>query len=270
MRTRPIALAAAVALLMVPAAAAAEAPVRLHAAGSLRAALDEVAAAFGAESGVKVEAVYGASGTLKDRIERGEPSDVFASANMAHPQALAAKARLPVVLFARNTLCALTQKEVNATEATLLDVMLDPKIKLGTSTPKADPSGDYAFALFAKAEALKPGAKATLEAKAQKLTGGPDAPKPPAGRTVYAHLMEQRLADVFLTYCTNAIVAARQVPGLQVVTIPPALAVGADYGLVVLSARPAAARLALYILSPSGQAILARHGFVAPLVTASR
>jgi molybdenum ABC transporter molybdate-binding protein len=261
---------AALALLIVPAAAAAEAPVKLHAAGSLRAALDEVAAAFAADGGVKVEAVYGASGTLKERIERGEASDVFASANMEHPRALAAKAKLPVVLFARNTLCALTQPAVAATEATLLDVMLDPKVKLGTSTPKADPSGDYAFALFAKAEALKPGAKATLEAKAQKLTGGPDAPKPPAGRTVYAHVMEQRLADVFLTYCTNAVVAAREVPGLKVVAIPPALAVGADYGLVVLSERPEAARLALYILSPAGQAILARHGFAAPLLTASR
>jgi ABC-type molybdate transport system substrate-binding protein len=256
---------AAVALLIVPAAAAAEAPVKLHAAGSLRAALDEVAAAFAADGGVKVEAVYGASGTLKDRIQAGEASDVFASANMAHPRALAAKARLPVVLFARNTLCALVQPGVAASETTLLDTLLDPKVRLGTSTPKADPSGDYAFALFAKAEALRPGAKATLEAKAQTLTGGPDAPKPPAGKSVYGFLMEQRRVDLFLTYCTNALVAAREVPGLKVVSVPPALAVGADYGLVVLSARPEAARLALFILSPPGQAILARHGFAAPL-----
>jgi molybdate transport system substrate-binding protein len=34
---------------------------------------------------------------------------------------------------------------------------------------------------------------------------------------------------------------------------------------VVLSPRPEAARLALFILSPAGQAVLARHGFEAPL-----
>jgi molybdate transport system substrate-binding protein len=260
-------LAAAFALLIVPAAGRAEAPVKLHAAGSLRAALDEVAAAYAADSGVTVEAVYGASGLLKDRIAGGEASDVFASANMEHPRALAAKSKLPVVLFTRNTLCALAQQEVAATTATLLDVMLDPTVRLGTSTPKADPSGDYAFALFAKAEALKPGARATLEAKALKLTGGPDAPKPPAGKSVYAFVMAQRQADVFLTYCTNAVVAAREVPGLKIVSIPPTLAVGADYGLVVLSTRPEAARLALFILSPPGQAILARHGFDAPLTS---
>jgi ABC-type molybdate transport system substrate-binding protein len=171
------------------------------------------------------------------------------------------------VLFTRNTLCALTRQDVAATTATLLDVMLDPTIRLGTSTPKADPSGDYAFQLFAKAETLKPGAKATLEGKALKLTGGPDASKPPAGKSVYAHVMEQRQADVFLTYCTNAVVAAREVPGLKIVSIPAALAVGADYGLVVLSERPAAARLSFFILSPPGQAILARHGFAAPLLS---
>lgn len=260
-----IVLAAALAILTVPAAEAAEAPVKLHAAGSLRAALTEVAAAFTADSGLKVAAAYGASGLLKDRIAGGEATDVFASANMAHPRALAAKEKLPVVLFARNTLCALTQKEVNATEETLLATLLDPKLKLGTSTPKADPSGDYAFALFAKAEALKPGARATLEGKALKLTGGPDSPKPPAGKSVYAHVMEQRQADVFLTYCTNAVVAAREVPGLKIVSIPPALSVGADYGLVVLSDRPEAGRLALFVPSSAGQKILADFGFEAPL-----
>ena len=43
--------------------------------------------------------------------------------------------------------------------------------------------------------------------------------------------------------------------------MPEALAVAAEYGLVVLSDRPEAARFALFILSPGGQSILARHGF---------
>ncbi len=140
--------------------------------------------------------------------------------------------------------------------------MLDPAVRVGTSTPKADPSGDYAFALFAKAEALKPGAKAALEAKALQLTGGPASEKAPAGRNQYAWVMEGGKADVFLTYCTNAVLAKKELPKLQIVQIPRDLNVGADYGMVVLKdAPPAALELARFIAGADGQAILVKHGF---------
>ena len=72
-------------------------------------------------------------------------------------------------------------------------------------------------------------------------------------------------ADVFLTYCTNAVLARKEVPGLQIVPIPEALSVGADYGLIVLNDAPAGAQaLADYILSPEGQAVLADYGFDTP------
>ena len=41
---------------------------------------------------------------------------------------------------------------------------------------------------------------------------------------------------MFLTYCTNAALAVRELPSLQVVALPAPLAVGADYGLTVLTA----------------------------------
>src|SRR5262249_3946752 len=131
------------ALSTMTAPASAAEPVLLHAAGSLRGALTDVAKAFESATGTPVQAKYGASGTLKDAIARGEKAEVFASANMEHPRALAeAKRSGPVVLFARNTLCALVRPGLSVTPDTLLDRMLDPQIKLGTSTPKADPSGD--------------------------------------------------------------------------------------------------------------------------------
>ncbi len=77
--------------------------------------------------------------------------------------------------------------------------------------------------------------------------------------------MDQRQADVFLTYCTNAVAAQREVPRLKIVAIPPALQVGADYGLTVRrEAHPAARAFADSLLSPPAQAIFARHGFGAP------
>jgi ABC-type molybdate transport system substrate-binding protein len=72
-------------------------------------------------------------------------------------------------------------------------------------------------------------------------------------------------ADLFLTYCTNAREAQAQHPEQQVVALPDALAVGADYGLTVLDgAPPAAYRFAMFMLSTDGQRILDKHGFTAP------
>lgn len=238
-------------------------PVKLYAAGSLRLALTDVAKAYEAASGNTVEAKWGASGLLKNEIVAGAATDVFASANMEHPQALhdAGKSGA-VMLFTRNKLCALVRPGFGVDSETLLERMLDPNVKLASSTPKSDPSGDYAFEVFAKAEALKPGAKAALEKKALLLVGAADSAVPPAGRSAYAwHVAEDR-ADIFLTYCTNAIAAQKEQPGQQIVALPAALSVGADYGLTVMNgATPAAGGFAGFIMSATGQKILAGHGF---------
>jgi ABC-type molybdate transport system substrate-binding protein len=252
---RHVVLTAAL-LLAMPAAAQ---EVRLYAAGSLNAAMTEMRAAFGS-----VTATHGPSGLLRERIERGEAPDVFASANLGHPARLAAARNLPMVLFARNRLCAVAKPGLAVTSATLLERMLDPLVRLGTSTPNADPSGDYAWAVFARAEAVRPGARAALEAKALQLVGGPNSAPIPTGVSSYGHHMRQGNADLFLSYCSGAPAILADVPGATVVALPPELAVGAEYGMVVLSENPRAARFAQFVLSPAGQAIMARHGFEAP------
>src|SRR5215467_8338635 len=261
-------LAAALVVAALTMQAKATDPLQLYAAGSLRSALTEIAAAFEAQAGIKVQAKFGASGTLKDEIVAGARADVFASANMEHPQALAsARKSGPVVLFARNQLCALARPGLTVTTTTLLDRMLDPAVKLGTSTPRADPSGDYAWEVFRKADKLRPGAFATLERKALKLVGGPDAPTAPAGRTVYGMLIADGKADLFLTYCTNAAEAKNEIGGAQIIALPEGLAVGADYGLTVISRTTDAYRFAMYILSNDGQRVLSKHGFATPALT---
>ena len=239
-------------------------PVRLYAAGSLRSVMNEIAQTFTAQSGIKVQGEFGASGILRQRIEGGEPADVFASADMGHPKALAAAGLASSVqLFARNRLCAIARPEVHVTSETLLQQILDPAVKLGTSTPKFDPAGDYTWLMFEKAEKVKPGSFQTLDRKALKLVGAPDSPPTPPDRTAYGKLLEDRAAEVFLTYCTNALLATREVPGLYTVQLPETLAVSADYGLTVLkAARPEAKRFADFIMSKQGQAILVQHGFV--------
>lgn len=242
------------------------APLRVYAAGSLREPLTDIARAYEIATGVKPELTFGASGLLRERIEKGEPAQVFASADMQHPEKLAGAGtawKKPVRMVS-NKLCALASPELRATSANLLTLMLNPAVKVGTSTPRADPSGDYAWELFRRVDAVVSGAYAVLDAKALKLTGSASTPQPPAGRGTYAWLMDEGRADIFLTYCTNAISAAKEVPRLDVVAIPPALEVGAAYGLTALNGDAAALRFVQYLRSPAAQAVFGRFGFGAP------
>ena len=243
-----------------------QSPVPVFAAGSLRGPLTEAAKAFEASAGgAPVALTFGASGLLLDRIKTGADAQVFASANMAHPQALSAVGSFgPTQVFTRNALCALVRPGLAVDSTNLVATLLRPDVKLGTSTPKADPSGDYAFEMFQRVDnaGAPAGSGAALAAKALQLTGGPTSPPPPADRNVYGVLVASGQADVFITYCTNAVVARREQPQLQVVDIVPAINVAADYGLAVRKdASPAAQAFAAYLLSPAGQAILRKAGF---------
>ena len=252
----------ALTMLATTGVAAAE-TISLYAAGSLKDALTDVAKAFEAKSGHKVAMKFGPSGLLKKEIADGRKADIFASANMEHPEELFSDGTGgPVVRFARNKMCALVKPGLAVTSDTLLAQMLDAKVKLGISTPRADPSGDYAVQVFTKAEALKPGAQDLLEKKALQLTGAKTSAAPPTGRTAYGWHVAEGRADIFLTYCTNALAARKQSPDQQLVELPEALAVGADYGMTVISGAPAAAQdFAEFILSADGQTILAGYGF---------
>lgn len=237
--------------------------IALYAAGSLRAAMTDIGKAFAAETGLHVQSKFGPSGLLEQEIAGGAKADVFASANMDYPRLLnRADKSGPVIRFARNKLCALVKPGLKVDGENLIDRMLDPAIKLGTSTPNSDPSGDYAFEVFRKIDAIRPGAGAMLEQKALKLTGSATSAVPPAGRSVYAwHIAEGR-ADIFLAYCTAAAEARQQNPDQQIVALPQTLAVGADYGLTVIKGSPPAAeKFAQFILAPAGQNILTGYGF---------
>ncbi|HVZ53037.1 MAG TPA: substrate-binding domain-containing protein [Pseudolabrys sp.] len=103
--------------------------------------------------------------------------------------------------------------------------------------------------------------------KALRPTGGEDSVPAPAGRNLYGWHMAEGHADIVLTCRTNALAAQKQYPARKPVILPHALAVAADYGLTVVKAAPAGAEaFAQYILSSTGQSILAEHGF-APIAS---
>jgi molybdate transport system substrate-binding protein len=218
-----------------------DAPITVYSAGSLRDALTSIALDYEKLTGQKIALTFGASGLLRERIEKGEPAQVFTSADTAHPAKLASTGQWRQRrVFARNTLCAIAQEKLPVTTDTLLDVMLNSTVRVGSSTPKADPSGDYVWELFRKAETVKVGSYEILNAKTLKFTGGLDSLKPPIGKGAYAWAMENNSVDLFLLYCTNAVSTLNEVPALklQMVEVPDNLKIAAAYGLTVQTSAP--------------------------------
>ena len=248
-------------LTVASAADTAEAPLKVFAAGSLTGAMTAVIKLYQEKTGVQAQTEFGPAGLLRERIEGGARPDIFASANMAHPQALADKglATTPIVM-ARNRICARALPGFGLTTANLFDRMLDPKtVGIGTSTPKADPGGDYAWMVFARAEQARPGAGKILEAKARQLVGGKHNPPVPPGQDAMAYFFEQHKIDISLGYCSSRNTTPD--PKFTTVELPPELAVTADYGLSVLGHREAALRFALFVMSPEAQHLIGSYGF---------
>jgi molybdate transport system substrate-binding protein len=237
-------------------------PLRIYAAGSLTAAFTEMLKAFHTAPDGVAPPVFGPAGLLGRRIEGGAAADILALADMAQPERLArGRGRRPVVLFARNRMCALARRSLGLTPGTLLEAMLAPHVRLATSTPGADPGGDYAWAVFARAGAVRPGAQAILQAKARKLVGGPNTPPLVPGHGQVEGVFLADKADIVLGCCSGSPAVMRGVPGLVSVALPSELTVRPAYGMVVLSDKPEVDRFAVLVMSQRGQDILARNGF---------
>ncbi len=262
-RVRRFGLAAIIAMtLSLGGPARAADPIRIFAAGSLGAVLPELIAASGLPDGAVAPPVFGPAGVLRQRLVGGEAADLFASADFDQPRAVAKATGALVVPFARNRMCVVAPERLGLTASNLLDRMLSPDLRLATSTPGADPGGDYALAVFARAETLHPGAQAALRQKSLLLLGGPGSMTPRPGHSPAAEIFLGDHADALLYYCSGTAATAREVPGLISLPVPDALEVGPVYGLAILSPRPEAARLALFMLSERGQDILARGGLL--------
>ena len=131
-------------MMTLTAGSASAADIQVKAAGSLKDAFTAIFADYTRQYGAGFTPEYGPSGTLRERLQKGEAFDVFASAALPHAQALTdAGVSGPSVLFAKNALCVVTQADRALDSASLVETLLKPDIKIGTSTPVSDPAGDY-------------------------------------------------------------------------------------------------------------------------------
>ena len=256
-------LAIATATASVGAGAEPPTAVEIFAAGSLRGVVSDLAAAVGPAFDISVKPNFGGSGSLRERVEHGEHPDLLLSADLGSPRKLESAGRtfIPATAFARNRMCIVSLRTSGLTAANLIDHLVTRGVRVKTSTPVADPGGDYAWAIFEGIEKLRPGSGALLKEKALTLMDVVATPTA-ADQSAAAALFASGRIDVSITYCSAAAGLERELPELTSLVVPPALDPHPTYGLAVLSDKPAALKVALFLLSEKGQEIIAKNGLV--------
>jgi molybdate transport system substrate-binding protein len=236
------------------------ADLRVFVAGSLREVMPAVAAEYEKASGVHANITIGRSTDLRQQIERGNSADIFVSATMDDMAALVKSGKLRTnEVLARNEFCLMAAPGIKLVSDRLVEIMIDPGIKLGTSTPNTDPAGDYAWELFRNLEKIHPGAYAALDAKAIRLLG----PRPIRAESAlpFPGIFERRQADVFVSYCSNGVATARALKGVTFERFPELINVAAIYGIgISKTAPPEANAFVGYAVGIKGRRIFARYG----------
>ncbi len=225
---------------------------RIFAAGSLRAVWQSLMACF-QEKDVLCD--FGPAGLLRERIDAGEPCDFFASANMAHPQALLDAGRAQSVApFATNRLCLTVRASAVREDDDWLSLLTRPDLRIGTSTAGCDPSGDYTQQLFSRMG----DAGTRARERAVALVGGRDTLPLPAGSLAAEWLIGNDDTDVFIGYASYA-PRLRLIETLTVVEIPEPYNPIAEYGFACLGDK--GKPFADFLLTPEARLILCQHGF---------
>jgi molybdate transport system substrate-binding protein len=211
-----------------------------------------------ANPGTRVIFNFAGSPTLRTQLAQGARADVFASAdepNMQGAQKEGTVASEPR-LFVRNQLVAIVPA-ANPFQVMRLQDLAKPGVKL-VLTNKEVPVGNYARQALAK--------------MSQDAAFGPDfATRVLANLVSEETNVKQVVAKVQLGEAHAGIVYSSDVTpavrgAVQVLSIPEPFNVIAHYPIAVVRDAPnvAGARAFIdYVLSPAGQAILTKHGFLA-------
>jgi molybdate transport system substrate-binding protein len=251
MHTRVLVVAAGVALLAgcstpAPAPENETSTVTVLAAASLADALDEAAAAFGADHpAIEIVVSHGGSSALAEQIVSGAPADVFFAANEQTMQTVVdAGLAVDADVLLTNTL-QLVVPAGNPGDVHGLADLADPGLLVALCDPSV-PCGSAAAELLDRA-----GVTASVD------TFEDD---------VRAALTKVALGEVdaALVYRTDVLAAGDAIEGIE---IPEAALVVNRYPLALLADAPnadAARVFIAYLRSPEGRGVFERAGFVAP------
>lgn len=215
-------------------------------------------------AGIDIKLTASPAGGLRDRILAGEKPDLFLSADMASPHKLEAAglAIMPVVAYAQNRMCLTVRNSLGVTPENIAERMLAKDARIKTNEPIVDPGGDFAYAIFDRIDAMHKGAGAILRAKAESVAAATKSAQPLPGHSVAASQFLNNQIDMVIGYCSVASALPKELPDVSVVPFPPALDPQPVYGMAVLSTKPEALRVALFLLSERGQAIVKDAGLI--------
>lgn len=141
--------------LLLPAASARAATVRVFAAASLTESLKEISAAYERHAGDRVVFNFGASSFLARQIEEGAPADLFFSADDAKMDALEAKRLLAKDTRKNrlsNTLVIVVASDRALKIVSAKDLGREDVKRIALADPKTVPAGIYAKEYLTKAK----------------------------------------------------------------------------------------------------------------------
>lgn len=224
----------------------------VSAASSLTEAFREVADNYQAEHpGTRVLLNFGASGALLQQMARGAPVDVFASADQATMDLATEKGLVQAGSrrdFAGNALVVVVPGNSRQDVSRLQDLLVAEVHKIAISNPASVPVGRYAR------QALQ---TAGLWTQAQARVVGTQSARQSLDYVARGEV------DAAFVYRTDA----SSMPGRVRIALELSLANAIRYPIAPVADSgdgAEARRFVDYVLSPSGQTVLGRHGFLAP------
>lgn len=210
------------------------------AAASLTNAFDAEKAAFEqAHAGTHLTLSFAGSQSLVAQIQQGAPADVFASADERSMDAVRRQTTAAPQVFARNTL-AIAVAPGNPKHIRGIGDLSRADITVVLAAP-AVPAGHYADEALRKA-----GVSVTPKSLEENV------------RSVLTKI-ELGEADAGIVYASDITAATGRVSKIP---IAPAINQTARYPIAPLTRDPTGRAFIAFVLSPAGQRILARFGFL--------
>ncbi len=231
----------------------------VFAATSLTEAFTELSQTFEAQMGTQVELNFANANTLSEQILQGAPADVFASAAPKFMDKLVENGKVDAQageIFARNQLIVILPRRNPADLETLQD-LAKPGIKLVMGA-KEGPQGEYVEGFLDKASASANFGAGYKDAVYSNVVSYESTVKGVVNKVALGE------ADAGIVFVTDAKSASEKV---LTISIPDAFNVVAEYPIAPLknSSNPQLARQFVdFVLSPEGQQILAKYGFLPP------
>ena len=224
----------------------------MSAAASLTNAFKDIAQSYEAQNpGTKVLLNFGASGALLQQMAKGAPVDVFASADQ-ETMDKAQKEGLVLAAdrkdFVRNKLVLIVPTDAKLVPASLSDLTQTGYTRVAIANPASVPVGRYSQTALEAAK-LWP-ALQTKAVNTQNVRQSLD-------------YVARGEVDAGFVYATDAAL----MPGKVKVAFEVPLDVAIRYPIaptIVSTKAFEAKRFIAYVMSPAGQAILAKYGFRKP------